>query len=562
MNVAFQKGLMWLFGICAIAGLAVFLMLYESSPGPLAAPHARAMQGGFIRSCKQCHTEEGLTVGCLNCHEEIQAQITTKEGYHAHLFQTLEAECEACHSEHHGEAFPLVSSLSWKEETSNDFSHPHTDFNLIDHPTNLSCAACHDLAEPIVLSGFEKHPRASTFLGLEQECIACHANIHETQKTRSCADCHSQQAFVPAPNFNHNEFFVLEGVHAKASCASCHAESEPAPVGKFGVVKGRSCIDCHASPHRSPEISSDCQSCHTAADPDWQAGVRGINPVLHGAFGFNLAAPHQDVQCLECHASELEYEPRFQQPARQQNECRACHADPHRGQFDAAHSSCLSCHAVTHFVPTNIGLENHAASFPLTGAHQAVACVQGHGIDPATSVRQFTGVPTTCKSCHENPHGNQFAAQLKGSDCTACHSSDAGSFTIRPYTHQTSEWFFQGAGHQRAACQKCHRSSTRNEPIHYRGAQTACAACHADPHRGQFRLAGVTDCLRCHQSTKDWNAKGFDHETHSTFSLEGGHSKLACAACHRPVPQPDGQTVIQFKPLTTRCEDCHGFDSK
>lgn len=556
MNAGHQKIWMWLFGVASIVGLCLFLFFMEGSPGPLSAAHAKAISGKSSSSCRQCHAEEGLSAGCRSCHVEIQDQVENGQGYHAHLFQGLEPTCKGCHSEHHGNSFPLVSSLSWIEENSNSFSHPHTEFVLVGSHTNLTCESCHIKAGGYALPGFDEYHRTFTFLGLNQDCLSCHENIHKTEKTTSCSECHNQMAFVPASGFDHDTFFPLEGGHAKASCSDCH--SSETPPGSFGAVPGTSCIDCHQTPHRSPEISRDCLSCHKAADPGWSEGVRGINEEVHERFGFQLNKPHQELACSACHGEGLEYSWRFVEPARVQNKCRDCHADPHKGQFSATHSSCLACHHTDRFYPSKIGLSTHVDRFPLTGSHRAVACVQCHEDDPVSNVRKFTGVSTACSSCHANPHGDQFQEQLLSGDCTACHLADASRFMIRPYTHKNEVWFFQGEKHRQADCRQCHRE----DPVIYAETKTACASCHTDPHRGQFNLAGATDCFRCHKTTETWSVSAFNHETDSRFPLAGSHAKVSCAACHRPALQPDGRAVIQYRPLTTRCEDCHGFEPK
>jgi len=90
----------------------------------------------------------------------------------------------------------------------------------------------------------------------------------------------------------------------------------------------------------------------------------------------------------------------------------------------------------------------------------------------------------------------------------------------------------------------------------------ACEACHSDVHCGQFQRNEKQDCQRCHGSTENWTADRFDHNREARFKLEGVHANLACSACHPSVRQPDGQGVVQYKPLGIRCEDCHGFTSK
>ena len=78
-------------------------------------------------------------------------------------------------------------------------------------------------------------------------------------------------------------------------------------------------------------------------------------------------------------------------------------------------------------------------------------------------------------------------------------------------------------------------------------------SCHVDQHRGQF--AG-RDCRTCHTSSQTWTLAGFDHRQ-TSFPLDGRHARVSCAGCHTPVKQRDGSLVVQYRPLGTRCEDCH-----
>lgn len=572
------KLLMWVFGFLAIGGLVLFLTLFQSSPGPLAAPHARAIPGNFIWSCQKCHADEGLEAGCLSCHTEIQEQYDRDAGYHAQLRQTSADSCEVCHPDHGGAEFPLVSELSWQGTDSNTFTHPHVDFTLTGQHTELTCDQCHTekFHEPVVLAEFPDQVRSTTLLGLSQECIHCHEDIHKSgEQTRTCSKCHSQDAFKPAPFFNHDEYFVLEGRHAKAACTACHQQDvEPVQVDgqrppTFGPVKGKRCADCHDHPHRFEwDADKGCTACHKGADDTWSMGQCGVSIESHGRFGFDLTGAHALVECAQCHSPELgSYEARFPNPAgaqyhRRAAQCQGCHQDPHDRQFTQKYPSCTTCHIVDHFRPSTLGPEEHAEVYPLLNGHLAVACNRCHQMDAASDVRQFNGTTTACKVCHSNPHGDQFDEEIRATDCTACHASDFSSFKIRDYTHQNQRAFFLGKGHARANCTQCHPGpATPTDIVFYRQTSTECASCHSDIHRGQFQRPEErrTQCSRCHDSVDEWSADSFVHDRDSGFVLDAAHAKVACDACHKAVPQPDGQPVVQYRPITKRCEDCHGF---
>jgi hypothetical protein len=197
--------------------------------------------------------------------------------------------------------------------------------------------------------------------------------------------------------------------------------------------------------------------------------------------------------------------------------------------------------------------------FPLTGSHRAVACNACHEKD-ARGVRRFDGVNRQCRGCHEAPHGRQFA-RAREKSCTACHRGDATTFRIEPFDHARKAGYPLTGAHAQATCNACHRSDQAGVR-RYRGTATACASCHTDPHRGQFRRNGATDCEACHGSTVAWNDMEFDHTRQTRFPLDRAHEQVACDRCHFSVKQPDGARVVQYRPLGTQCRDCHEFDKR
>ncbi len=648
------------FGTIMIGLLAVYLTLSHPSPGPLAAAHANAVDGTSLATCEICHARAGLAQGCLKCHVEIAAQIEGDRGYHAFLLQGKETTCAGCHLDHLGGTFPLVSSLAWGRYDPNLFDHPHVQFSLSEAHRGLACAACHRRSASFALPAFPSQPRHSTYLGLTQDCVACHEDVHAGVLARSCQSCHSQETFRPAVRFKHDDSYQLEGAHVKAACSDCHLlavrnDGHESPVADvnglriaFDKVKGKACADCHQTPHRAP-WSADCTTCHLAADETWAKGARGIQSEAHALTGFPLDEAHATVACEKCHAPGLPYDRRYPDPraagyARHPKTCEGCHEDPHRGQFQGRYSGCADCHSGPRFIPPQFDVARHAEAYPLRGPHAIVACVRCHPVDPKTGVRQFVSMPRQCDACHADPHGGQFAArhaqctdcheqdrflparydteqhaalypltgahaavpcirchvlvqdtsirrfvstsracklchaddhagqfepEMAKGDCTACHRPDAASFGIRPYDHARQTGYPLTGAHQKADCVDCHRRQrpdASGDPSRtarvYRGTPTACDACHRDVHRGQFQQNDKQDCQRCHGSAQSWTANRFDHNRDARLKLEGVHAGLVCSACHPAVRQPDGQNVVQYRPLGTRCEDCHGFTSK
>lgn len=723
------------FGTVMIGLLAVYLTFYHPTPGPLAESHTRAVTGVSLAACEVCHTKGGLVEGCLSCHSEIRKQIEIDEGYHAFLLRGRTVACAPCHPDHLGSEFSLVSLLSWDQQDPNLFNHPHVRFVLDGAHKNLACDSCHRRSVPFLLPDFPLQPRDSTYLGLTQDCIGCHEDVHAGTLARSCELCHGQDAFRPAIQFRHDDYYVLEGAHAGAACLDCHLRADPngrsvSPIADvnemrvaFDKVKGKACADCHETPHRT-RWPGECTECHLASDKTWAGGTRGIRPETHALTGFPLDEAHVSVACEKCHVADGTYERRYPNPsavgygrrpgmcegchedshggqfrdrytscaechagphfkpsqfdvARHEKSysltgphatvacekchpvdpntriqrfvsvprqcdachadphgdqfrgrypectdchsgehfkpslfdpvrheksypltgphaavaceechpvdpstqirqfvsvsrrCDACHRDPHGGQFLAHHAQCTDCHEQERFLPARYDLSRHATLYPLTGAHAAVPCIRCHLVSPTTSVRRFASTDRECQACHSDPHAGQFARQMATGDCTTCHRQDAGTFDIRPYDHARQTRYPLTGAHARAECGDCHRPQRVGEgngPFLwtrvYAGTPTACDACHADIHRGQFRENGRQDCERCHSSTEVWTTDRFEHNRDARFTLEGVHVDLACSACHPSVRQPDGQNVVQYRPLGTRCEDCHGITPK
>ena len=550
-------------GTLAILALATMLVLEGPEPGGLARAHAGLPELARLEGCAACHTQDGLTAGCLSCHVEIAG---------AAFHEDKQGDCASCHPEHHGEAFDITEAVAW--EGSEGFDHSHVEFALRDAHDELACKACH---------------KKTTYLGLAQNCRSCHTDVHEGNLFTDCLACHDQKAWKPAARFDHQEHFPLDGGHADAACAGCHDGTLT-----FHKVKGKTCVECHDDPHRA-KWGETCDACHTGSAPLWTAAENALTAKRHGRTGFLLDRPHDEVACAGCHKQG------YRVAEREQEDCAACHEDVHRGQFEAG---CLDCHEKTHFEPHLFGRDRHETAFELREAHEKASCrscheegrfagtpqtcrechedvhkgqfgkrtcdachdqtrflparvgVSTHGHFPLTGAHRavaclachedgrFVGTPRNCRECHQDVHGGQFGEQR----CTGCHLEDSSSFRILPYDHGArAGWALRGA-HAAAACGSCHAGGR------YRPTPAACAGCHTDVHRGQFNDAR---CDRCHTSFVAWNIERFDHDRRTRFKLDKTHRKADCSGCHPRVRQPDGTAVVQFKPIGTECRSCH-----
>jgi len=579
-------------GFLALLGLSAALVLNEPTPGRLARAHGD-LEGGHA-TCTTCHAAGGLDAGCLGCHHAIEGQIREKRGFHA----ARASGCADCHPDHHGEDFDVMEAIAWRPADRAEFRHEHVEFRLAGAHADLSCRTCHD--------------EGRTYLGLAQDCGTCHEDVHGGKLFRDCASCHTQERFKPAGNFEHDRVFALVGRHAEAACGKCHDGLD------FKDVAGRTCASCHESPHRFP-APKGCEECHGGDDSSWSAAHGGFGAPRHAAIGFELVGAHVAAACTSCHPAGAAYPERFREPPREAANCRGCHADVHRRQFPGActachgvdrfvpttfgradhatfalrgahqaatceschtvidgtrrfvgtpqdcaschedphkgqfREACSACHDESAFTPTRYALERHT-SFPLDGAHGAVACNSCHAV--VDGARRFAGTPKACASCHEDPHGRQFAAEMKRDGCAACH--DTRGFRIRPFDHARHAGYALEGAHAKADCARCHRTAGDPPVRVYRETARNCASCHRDEHRGQF--AGRA-CTTCHDGFERWKLDSFDH-ARTRFPLDARHRRVACADCHPGVRQADGAVVTQYRPLGRDCKDCHEVDRR
>ncbi len=290
MNWLNSNSAMMVLGFVMNGALIAYLTLYHSSPSPLSAAHAQALSDTSIKSCRHCHTDQGLTRGCLTCHREIAEQIDRIQGYHGYLLFEGRRTCQPCHLEHLGEDFPLVSDLAWEGQGFSKFNHPHVHFKFARHHEGLTCAACHrdKLKTPFTLPSFPHQPRTTTYLGLSQDCTYCHASPHRTRWDENCQACHLSTDLTWAQARGHTDVqlhaetgFVLDGIHGNLTCDSCHpsdgpyAQRYPKTDNPDSVRSSDDCQKCHGNPHEGKvqDRYGSCSRCHDPArlvDRWWQ----------------------------------------------------------------------------------------------------------------------------------------------------------------------------------------------------------------------------------------------------------------------------------------------------
>jgi hypothetical protein len=581
-----------------LVSLAIVLGLFvrqveHVSPGELALVHAELPELAERGACARCHGQDGqaMAAACGECHAGVAADIADSRGFHGTLEGLDPRACGACHGEHAGAEFALVSTRSFAEAgfaSRADYDHGALDFLLQGRHAELACEDCHAQADALRLP-----PGTRRFGGLDQDCRACHEDAHEGRIERACGDCHGQEhPFSLVASFAHADF-ASECAHGAVGCAMCHAPGSAHDSELLASTTApecaRTCQSCHASPHGEAFLAASdalagvtsgagCAQCHSEEHGTFRGHQEEMPPALHAATGFDLDEPHHDLGCAACHTELVGDEVGFgvHVPARRQDDCALCHGDPHAGEFDAGPfaGACLSCHERTRFEPSGFGPEEHARTdFPLVASHAAVAC--GHCHANEGSPRTFAGLSAECATCHADAHRGAFDEFENPEGCARCHAPTRfAEFVAGAFEHGDWTGFDLDGAHARAECVACHRMSSMTDENGRRfgfvrevfGSSTErCATCHVDAHAGRFDaahlpavVAGRTDCARCHTSESFATPpEAFEHERWTGYPMADFHAAVACDACHVRAAEPDasGRT---FGRAPTGCADCHG----
>lgn len=419
-------------------------------------------------------------VGCAKCHT---AGPDGAPRYAGLKFDT----CSSCHSDPHRGQFQQSCSschttAAWKRTLSTfAFDHAKTKFPLLGKHAGLECSACHRGGD------FKAEIRF-------QSCSDCHKDYHQGQFAQradggKCESCHTVEGFKPA-KFGIPEHaatpYPLQGRHATVACAKCHLPAGAAT--RFVGLKFSQCLDCHQDAHKgqfaAAPYNNRCEQCHSIA---------GFHPAdftltRHQKTAFPLTGSHLAVACIDCHKDSAALGTavfHFQGLA-----CTTCHADPHRGEFQARMAAlnsrgrpagCEACHTTKTWRDL-AAFDHGSTAFPLSGTHRAVECIGCHrppNLERGLLNVNFKAAPTACESCHDNPHATQFAGNDGVTRCARCHNA----MKWRPslFDHETTKFPLQGA-HQNVACKACHtalRTFEDNPVLYYAPTPTACAACHA-----------------------------------------------------------------------------------
>lgn len=275
------------------------------------------------------------------------------------------------------------------------------------------------------------------------------------------------------------------------------------------------------------------------------------------------ATIERDDDCTRCHESGNKVVAGL---------CLLCHKDLggeiaagrglHGKQYKAR--SCDECHVEHVGRSTKLirwpggamdRLDHALVGWALDGGHAKVACLACHTRTSAQRKPQFVGTKDACVSCHKDPHAGRFSTE-----CKQCHATGAWkAFERKQFDHKLARFPLTGK-HADVACEKCHTGTPPKwQPVAF----ATCDACHADPHKGQFK---PKPCTECHDPGGWQGGEDKMRANHPRLSLANGHAKLACKSCHdRGNNKPPSKGArcegchrpVHVASFSTRCEGCH-----
>jgi hypothetical protein len=470
---------------------------------------------------------------CSQCHEG--SSLTEK-----HQFDRLEGECSSCHEDVHNNEWGSDCQRCHTPETwtldSRQMNHDLTRFPLQGPHRSLSCESCHLASQPAGQS-------------LPVDCWGCHKQDYRNSLNprhsilvldTDCERCHSpSESRWQQSTFDHAAAgWQLTGMHAQASCESCHTQDVTTAV--------INCASCHLPDyeasqdpaHASSGYPLNCMRCHDSFS--WNTSW------THARTGFPLEGEHEDLNCSQCHVNQ-----NFSDTP---ESCSSCHLSAYESSQAPPHNDagfgleCARCHSASGWRPSS-WLHEIDAQYPLLGGHDGVSCTDCHQSAP------YSAQSSACYACHQADYEastdpNHIEGNIPTS-CEVCHTSL--NWETEEIDHSITQFPLEGA-HVEVECETCHAESYDLE--------FTCDACHQGdydatvegrgPDHGYYEFS--ISCEECHTQSV-WVPSFFDHDPSlTTYELTGKHLELLpedCESCHVDAIWAD--TPIE-------CQNCHQSD--
>lgn len=458
--------------VIAVVTFAQGGVLY--SPGDLNAQPGERLGGVTSHAeiggnCKACHVAPWASLSmadrCTACHVDVAVQMREVSSLHGVIkSKNSTLNCASCHPEHRGADAPLTVA------TMADFPHESLGYSLNGHQFKVTgeafvCSDCH--------AGDITSFNPTVCADCHRQMDAAFTTAHETSWGSACLSCHDG-VDTYGNDFDHNKFaFPLMGRHVEISCYDCHTNAHT--IADLQAAP-QDCASCHLEDDaHAGRFGTDCGTCHSP---------NGWLPAQfdHNLSAFKLEGKHTEADCGDCHKNNV-----YQGTP---SDCYSCHAqdDAHGGKFG---TNCAACHTPSDWEAATF--DHSRSNFPLTGAHQQIACEKCH------VNAQFAGTPTTCVACHAEP---VFHAGLFGTNCASCHTTTAW----RPATFNGQHTFPLNHGESGiVSCTTCHPSSFTTY---------TCYGCHKHNEtivRSKHLKKGISNfqnCVACHPTGHEHEGSG------------------------------------------------------
>ena len=286
-------------------------------------------------------------------------------------------QCEKCHT-----------PRTWTNQREIFTAHNRTRFPLFAVHANVDCASCHPEPEPHRVREHAHHLRVLPPEGLPEGGQPEPRAVGLLHAVRGLP-LRDRLGWRTTRFTDHSKTrFPLAGGHRSVTCDRCH------PGGRF-TGTSLECYACHQANyqgttnpnHVAPGTS---RAPATAATPS--NGWRPASLTDHNRPGSPSPEP---TRPWTAHAATWEAATRARPPTatRATRRTTRAPANPNHvaGNFPR---TCEACHSTNAWRPAS-GIDHNKTRFPLTGAHQQVACARCH------VGGRYGGTSTDCYSCHK-----------------------------------------------------------------------------------------------------------------------------------------------------------------
>jgi hypothetical protein len=190
-------------------------------------------------------------------------------------------------------------------------------------------------------------------------------------------------------------------------------------------------------------------------------------------------------------------------------------------------------------------------------------CTKCHELGDKVHNSRCLDCHTEIKSLINTGSGYHVSSDVKGKNCSSCHSEHHGrnfriiNFNPKSFNHDKAGFNLTGK-HSKTDCKECHKSDfilgkdLKKRKETYLGLNPNCFSCHEDNHQ---KTLG-DNCAACHGTDAFKPVSKFDH-ANAAFKLTGAHLKVECIGCHK-IEKKNGKQYQAFKNIPFQnCNSCH-----